>query len=114
MTDKALFTFEEGQFVGHIELIRMPVVFRASAISQSGVGIVDVVVRRSEATNRRTPREQFRVYVEKLGISVSGLKLQAVAHALLRLHDEGVVVGADTVRAVVEAGIEPVRTNWAQ
>src|SRR6266851_2155600 len=47
MADKTLLRLKEGQFVSYIELIRVAVVFRASAVRQLRQRIRDVVVRCS-------------------------------------------------------------------
>src|SRR5258708_28854360 len=95
MSDKTLFALKEGQFIGYIELIRVAVIFRTPAIIQSRVGIIDVVVRRGEAADGGASSEQFRIYVQQFRVGIARLKLQAVAHALLRFHDERVVVGTN-------------------
>src|SRR5882762_7332068 len=103
MTDETLLALKEGQLVGHIELVRVPVVFRAPAIGKTWQGIRDVVVRRSLCADRGASREQFRIHVQLFRIGIAHLKLQAVAHALLSLNDKGIVIGTDAVRAVIEA-----------
>ena len=105
MTDETLFTLKEGQFVGYIELVRVTVVFCTPAIVEMWEGIGDVVVRRGKGTNGGAAGKQFGVNVQQFRVSIASLELQAVAHALLCFHNEGVVVGADAVRAVVEARI---------
>src|SRR6266576_1434860 len=86
MADKALFTLKEGQLVGRIELIGMPVVFCTASVGQTWQGIRDVIVRRSAGSDAGAAREQFRIYVQQFRVGIARLKLQAVAHALLRLN----------------------------
>src|SRR6266568_227483 len=47
MSQKALFALEEGQLVGHTELVGMPMVKPSPAIRKPGQSIREVVVRRS-------------------------------------------------------------------
>ena len=105
MTGETFFPLKEGQLVGHIELVSVAVVFCTPAIVEMWEGIGDVVVRRGKGTNGGAAGKQFGVNVQQFRVSIASLELQAVAHALLRFHNEGVVVGADAVRAVVEARI---------
>src|SRR5712692_10928195 len=111
MTQEALLTLQEGELVGEIEFIAVSVVKRSPAVRQLRQSVRDVVVGSSSAANVGASREQFRVYIKQLRISVSRLELQAVAHMLLCFHDERIVIGTDAVRAVVKDGIERV---WAR
>ncbi len=108
MTEEALLTLKEWQLIGRIELIRVSVIECAPAVLQFRNGICNVVVRLAKSANGVAPREQFGVGVQELRVGVSGLELQAVPHALLRFHDQGIVIGIRAVRAIVEAGIKCV------
>ena len=57
MTDDPLFRLQEGQFVSHIELIRVTVVFRAATIRKPRQRIRDVIVRRTLTANGGAPRK---------------------------------------------------------
>src|SRR6266704_4224580 len=108
VTSEAFFALKEGQLVGRTELISVPVVFCTPSVGQTWQGIRDVVVRRSAGSDAGASREQFGVDVQQFRVGIARLKLQAVAHALLRLNDEGVVVGADAVRAVIETCVQGI------
>ncbi len=66
MADEALLTLKEGQFVSHIELIRVAVVFRTPAIVQFRECVRDVVVRRSEGPDAGAACEQLGIYIQQL------------------------------------------------
>src|SRR6266576_2203825 len=114
MTDQALFCLQEGQVISYVELISMPVVFRASAIRQFRQRIRDVVVRCTLAAYRRTPSEQLGVNVQQFRVSIAGIKLQAVAHALGSFENKRIIVGANAVRAIVKGRVEAVGTDKTQ
>src|SRR5438132_7982426 len=114
MPHEALFTLKEGEFVSHTELKRVPVVFGAPAITEFRQCVRDVVVRGSLGTNVGATRKELGVNVQQFREGVPGLKLQTVAHALLRFHNERIIVGTDAVRTVVEASVKAVGTDRSQ
>src|SRR2546429_5549414 len=114
MTGKALLHLEKRQLICDVKLVSLLVVKRRRAMRQAWSRIRDVVVRSCEAPDRRTTCEELRIQMEQFRIGIAGLELQAMAHVLLGLDNQRVIVRTHAVRAVVKASIERVRAKGAE